>query len=941
MQWKKYVCLLLSVIIATMPIISLAEDEKNIAEPTTAEETVSNEETKTEPPTVKETEEVKEETSNEQVNNEEAKTENETTKAEEQKKLEEQEAQQRAEEEAKQKADAEAKKKAEEAQKKAEEEKAKAEADKKAEEEAKKKEEQQKAEEASATPNIESSTVVVTSNNGDTSAYRYDEAQYNPEVGTTLRYPLSMQGTLTSYFGKRTPVDTPMGQSSSDHMGIDIAISAGTPVIAAETGVIIRASWYGGYGNCIDIEHKDGMVTRYGHLSEINVKVGDNVLRGQLIGKVGSTGRSSAPHLHFEVMPDGRTPVNPLPFLEEPATDRDTQYSNVKFLLVKKDNLETIMDNLILFLESEIEADANLEDNTKIDEISLADEKKSIKEAENKEILDESTSRYLGEDIVAYGKIYASIGNDNSSNYTITTPYVLGGHDLDVAVDCGGFVTEVYKHFGYDIKFGNVGSIYNEVMNNHNGQVISENLGTTYNKAEIDKWLPGDIIFFSDSEWAWSHVALYAGNGQIVHSKWEKSGVILENLYSNNHVYSGKSVKYVVRILTPEDKVQNNFKKTEKSVSTKSYAGRAVNTGDILFQLNERLPIEIKDGKTLIDISKYYNTGLLKDEPILIQTKEGYNVDFRINNTVEDINDPELHEIKNELLRKYELVIDEEVPQSEIQLIIPSENISKTKVITRINSEFDTLPSDIYEFNPLFGMNLNLGIKDITKENITVSVNGKELPHNYYSYNNEVLTINYSALYVETLEIKVTKEKHQLEDLPIISSVHGISTWLNIEGDIDLIGLNSSIEGCYFVNSMLDNNIQSEYRVLPYNRYNFTVNKENNIESNLLIDNELADGYISIPIKQFLSDFKYTSKLDPLTYSDESMLQELKINDKNYNIFIYGEQLNLLDNIDLEDGEKEVNFKVLDYYEQGSDNYFIVSYEVEGIGGYFGINIKD
>lgn len=95
------------------------------------------------------------------------------------------------------------------------------------------------------------------------------------------------------------------------HTGVDIGGKFGQPVYAAAAGEVFHASWRGGYGKCIILLHGGAMSTLYGHLSSFNVRVGQRVQRGQLIGQVGSTGLSTAPHLHFEVRGNGR-PVNPL-----------------------------------------------------------------------------------------------------------------------------------------------------------------------------------------------------------------------------------------------------------------------------------------------------------------------------------------------------------------------------------------------------------------------------------------------------------------------------------------------------------------------------------------------------------------------------------------------------------------------------------------------------
>jgi murein DD-endopeptidase MepM/ murein hydrolase activator NlpD len=99
------------------------------------------------------------------------------------------------------------------------------------------------------------------------------------------------------------------------HPAIDIGGPIGTPVMAADDGTVITAGWSSvGYGNMILIRHADGFVTLYAHLSRIDVSYGDSVARGQRIGAIGSTGRSTGPHLHFEVQYGGRS-YNPLVYL--------------------------------------------------------------------------------------------------------------------------------------------------------------------------------------------------------------------------------------------------------------------------------------------------------------------------------------------------------------------------------------------------------------------------------------------------------------------------------------------------------------------------------------------------------------------------------------------------------------------------------------------------
>jgi murein DD-endopeptidase MepM/ murein hydrolase activator NlpD len=111
-------------------------------------------------------------------------------------------------------------------------------------------------------------------------------------------------GSVISPFGKR---------GGRLHAGVDINAGYGAAVSAAQAGTVVRASWYSGYGNCVDISHGDGIVTRYGHLSSIAVKVGQKVGRGQFVGRVGATGRATGPHLHYEVLVNGQA-RNPMSF---------------------------------------------------------------------------------------------------------------------------------------------------------------------------------------------------------------------------------------------------------------------------------------------------------------------------------------------------------------------------------------------------------------------------------------------------------------------------------------------------------------------------------------------------------------------------------------------------------------------------------------------------
>lgn len=131
-------------------------------------------------------------------------------------------------------------------------------------------------------------------------------------ISVPSRMPLE-GATLTSGFGMRTH---PVLGGRRQHQGIDLAAPSGTPVYATADGVISRADWFSSYGLFISVEHGASMQTRYGHLSRLAVAAGDNVKKGDLIGYVGSTGRSTGPHLHYEVRVEGLA-VNPIPYMVE------------------------------------------------------------------------------------------------------------------------------------------------------------------------------------------------------------------------------------------------------------------------------------------------------------------------------------------------------------------------------------------------------------------------------------------------------------------------------------------------------------------------------------------------------------------------------------------------------------------------------------------------
>ena len=131
-----------------------------------------------------------------------------------------------------------------------------------------------------------------------------------------LRRPLAGRMEITSGYGPR--IDPFMGRMAL-HAGLDIREEPGTPVRATAGGKVVSAGWSGGYGNMVEIEHENDLATRYGHLSMITVAEGQYVSPGTILGRVGSTGRSTGPHLHYEVRIDGEA-VDPGRFLR--ASDK-------------------------------------------------------------------------------------------------------------------------------------------------------------------------------------------------------------------------------------------------------------------------------------------------------------------------------------------------------------------------------------------------------------------------------------------------------------------------------------------------------------------------------------------------------------------------------------------------------------------------------------------
>ncbi|MEJ7624723.1 MAG: M23 family metallopeptidase [Pyrinomonadaceae bacterium] len=146
-------------------------------------------------------------------------------------------------------------------------------------------------------------------------ALRRVQATTNPASLPTVWAHL---GKINNEFGfRRNPFG---GRAYEFHPGLDIDGERGDMVVAPAGGTVIHAAYKGGYGNMVEIDHGNGLTTRYGHLSRLESTQGDTVTRGQLIGYVGSTGRSTGPHLHYELRLNDK-PINPRHFLPTEPTD--------------------------------------------------------------------------------------------------------------------------------------------------------------------------------------------------------------------------------------------------------------------------------------------------------------------------------------------------------------------------------------------------------------------------------------------------------------------------------------------------------------------------------------------------------------------------------------------------------------------------------------------
>ena len=139
------------------------------------------------------------------------------------------------------------------------------------------------------------------------------------------------KGWISSYYGMR---NDPFTGKRAMHKGVDFAGKEGTDVVAVAAGVVTWAEKRGGYGSMVEINHGKGYVTRYGHNKELLVEIGDRVKQGQVIAKMGSSGRSTGPHVHFEVLKNGKS-VNPAKYIRKSGNETAPNPPEPNFYPVK------------------------------------------------------------------------------------------------------------------------------------------------------------------------------------------------------------------------------------------------------------------------------------------------------------------------------------------------------------------------------------------------------------------------------------------------------------------------------------------------------------------------------------------------------------------------------------------------------------------------------
>ncbi len=149
-------------------------------------------------------------------------------------------------------------------------------------------------------------------------ATNFDDFQIQYTGGSML-WPVATTGTvITSNYGTRVYPIAGTNVVTDFHLGLDIAAPSGSLIVSALDGVVVYAGWLGSYGNCVMVQHGNGITTVYGHGQKVLTERGKEVKQGEPIMEVGSTGNSTGPHCHFEVRIDGKT-TDPLQFVKKPS----------------------------------------------------------------------------------------------------------------------------------------------------------------------------------------------------------------------------------------------------------------------------------------------------------------------------------------------------------------------------------------------------------------------------------------------------------------------------------------------------------------------------------------------------------------------------------------------------------------------------------------------
>ncbi|MEQ8471261.1 MAG: peptidoglycan DD-metalloendopeptidase family protein [Marinoscillum sp.] len=200
---------------------------------------------------------------------------------------------------------------------------------------------------------------------------------------------------VSSTFGMR---DDPFDKKRKHHFGIDISAQSGTPVIATAAGEVIELEVQpSGYGKYLVIDHGDGYTTKYAQLSTFEVQKGDIVVKKQLIARVGSSGRSTAPHLHYEVRKDGK-PVDPIPYISDYKFSQEIQLKSKAFAEADQAQREAENQRLLAgnqLTEADLQRMEAEQSRLKAEEMRLLAEEQQLAQEENRELLEEERAELV------------------------------------------------------------------------------------------------------------------------------------------------------------------------------------------------------------------------------------------------------------------------------------------------------------------------------------------------------------------------------------------------------------------------------------------------------------------------------------------------------------------------------------------------------------------